>query len=306
MSDPIDPTNSTSAALNRRAFVGLSAAAAATAANVSGAVAQSETYGKPHPPIAAEDDPSITTSRPQINSPGRTLDAYYASPKSAGPQTPGIVLVHHVWGVDSQMRDVARRLAKQGYIVVVPDLYSGLNAPGGDGATDIARFRPFAQQLVDSVVDGDLASAADFLHSGAGSAPMKIGVLGFCGGGLIALRQTVDNATAFKAAVVFYGKIRYSTDGNDARGRIPPIGIAYAEEIGMPLLGNYGTRDTSIPADDVRALAQRLAELRKPHDLKLYDEAGHAFFDDTRPSYVASAADDAWIRTLGWFGKYLH
>ncbi len=305
MSDPIDPARSASA-LNRRAFVGLSAAAAATAGSVGGALAQSESYGKPHAPIAAENDASITTARPQISQPGRTLDAYYASPKSAGPRTPGIVLVHHVWGVDAQMRDVARRLAKQGYITVVPDLYTGMNAPSGDGASDIARFRPFAQQLVDSVVDGDLASAAAFLRAGAGSAPMKTGVLGFCGGGAIALRQSVDNASAFNAAVVFYGKVRYSTDGNDDRGRIPRIGVAYAEEIGMPLMGNYGVRDTSIPADDVRALEQRLSELHKAHDIKLYGEAGHAFFDDTRQTYVAPAADDAWIRTLGWFGKYLH
>ncbi len=305
MSDPIDPTRSTSPALNRRAFVGLSAAAA-TAGSVTGAFAQSDDYGKPHPPIVSENDPSITTARPQIAQPGRELATYYASPQSAGPQTPGIVLVHHVWGVDAQMRDVARRLAKQGYITVVPDLYSGMNAPSGDGASDIDRFRPFAQQLIVSVVDGDLAAAAAFLRSGAGNAPMRVGVLGFCGGGAIALRQSVDNVAAFNAAVVFYGKVRYSTDGNNDRGRIPRIGVAYADAIGMPLLGNYGARDTSIPADDVRALDQRLAELRKPHDLKLYGEAGHAFFDDTRSSYVANAADEAWIRTLGWFGKYLH
>ncbi|MFY9781216.1 MAG: dienelactone hydrolase family protein [Candidatus Baltobacteraceae bacterium] len=298
------PARSASAALNRRAFVGLAAAAAA-AGSSGGAFAQAETYGRPHAPIAPEDDPSIATARPQISQPGRVLDAYFALPKSAGPQTPGIVLVHHVWGVDAQMRDVARRLAKQGYITVVPDLYTGMNAPSGDGATDLARFRPFAQQLADSVVDGDLAASAAFLRSGAGGAPMKVGVLGFCGGGTIALRQTVDNASAFGAAVVFYGKVRYGT-GDDDRDRIPRIGVAYAEEVGMPLLGNYGARDTSIPADDVRALDQRLSELRKPHDIKLYGEAGHAFFDDTRPSYVASAADDAWIRTLGWFGKYLH
>jgi carboxymethylenebutenolidase len=305
MSEPIDPARRASAALNRRTFVGLSAAAV-TAGGVSGAFAQTEGYGRVHAPIVAEDDPSISIARPQIAEPGRTLDAYYASPRSAGPRTPGIVLVHHVWGIDAHMRDVARRLAKKGYVTVIPDLYTGMNVPSGDGAADIARFRPFGQQLVDSIVDGDVAGAAAFLRAGAGSAPMKVGVLGFCGGGAIALRQTVDNASVFNAAVVFYGKIRYSTDGNNDRGRIPRIGVAYAEEIGVPLLGNYGARDASIPADDVRALEQRLAELRKPHDIKLYGEAGHAFFDDTRPSYVASAADDAWIRTLGWFGKYLY
>jgi carboxymethylenebutenolidase len=300
VSDPTDPNRSTSPALKRRTFVGLSVAAATAGGTAGAALAQSEHYGKPHPPIVAEDDPSITSSRPSIVEPGRSIGAYYASPKNAGRTTPGVVVVHHAWGVDAQMRDIARRLAKEGYIAVVPDLYSGMNAPSGDGVSDIARFRPYAAQLVDAVVDGDLAAAAAFLRSGAGNEPMKVGVIGFCGGGAIALRQTVDNASTFQAAVVFYGKIRYSTDGNNDRGRITRINIGYADELGVPLMGNYGARDTSIPADDVRVLDQRLAELRKPHDIKLYDEAGHAFFDDTRASYVASAASDAWTRTLGW------
>jgi carboxymethylenebutenolidase len=301
VSDPADPKRSTSSALKRRTFVGLSVAAATAGA----ALAQSERYGQPHPPIVAEDDPSIASSRPSIEEPGRTLGAYYAAPRNAGRTTPGVVVVHHLWGVDAQMRDVARRLAKEGYVAIVPDLYSGMNAPSGDGVSDAARFRSYAAQLGDAVVDGDLAAAAAFLRSGAGNEPMKVGVLGFCGGGATALRQTVDNASTFQAAVVFYGKIRYSTDGNNDRGRITRIDIGYAEEIGVALMGNYGARDTSIPADDVRALDQRLAELRKPHDIKLYDEAGHAFFDDTRASYVAAAAADAWTRTLAWFGTRL-
>ncbi len=94
--------------------------------------------------------------------------------------------------------------------------------------------------------------------------------------------------------------MRYGTTGNN--GPITPIALAYADDVKVPLMGSYGARDTSILADDVRALDARL---RIDHDIKVYDEAGHAFFDDTRQSYVASAAADAWQRTLGWFARHL-
>jgi carboxymethylenebutenolidase len=122
-------------------------------------------------------------------------------------------------------------------------------------------------------------------------------------GGAITLRQTVDNAKIFSAASVFYGKVRYGTTGNS--GAITPIALDYAADIGVPTAGSWGSRDTSILADDVRALDARLVQLKKPHDFFIYEDAGHAFFDDTRDSYVAPAASDAWTRTLAWFKRYL-
>ena len=129
---------------------------------------------------------------------------------------------------------------------------------------------------------------------------LKVGVTGFCMGGSNTLRQTVDNAPSFAAAAVWYGKVRYGTTGNN--GPITPIALAYADDITVPLLGSFGGRDTSILPDDVRALDARL---RIDHDIKIYDEAGHAFFDDTRQSYVATAAVDGWRRTLAWFSRHL-
>jgi carboxymethylenebutenolidase len=70
----------------------------------------------------------------------------------------------------------------------------------------------------------------------------------------------------------------------------------------MPVWGSYGARDTSIPADGVRAFA---AALTVPNDVKIYPEAGHAFFDDQRAAYVATAAADAWTRLLAFAGAHL-
>jgi len=304
MSETIDPTRATSASLKRRVFVGLAAASTAAAATSAAAPAQDAAFGKPHPPMVAEDDPALAIARPDIEYAGRTLGSYYAAPKDANPARPAVVVVQAIWGVDAQLRDTVRRLAKAGYAALAPDLYSGLGAPSGDGSSDIAPFREAAAKLADAVVDADLAAAAAYLRAGPGAAHRKVGVTGFCMGGAIVLRQTVDNAHVFDAASVFYGKVRYGTTGDN--GPITPIALAYADDVAVPLAGSWGARDTSIRADDVRALDARLSGGKRPHDFHVYDEAGHAFFDDTRASYVATAASDAWTRTLAWFERYLN
>lgn len=303
MPDLTDPTHATSLSLNRRAFVGLSASLPAFGSTIAAALAQGEGFGRPHPPIVSESDPAIAVARPQIRYGTRTLDSYYASPRNAGRTTPAVVVVQAIWGIDAQLRDTVRRFAKEGYIAIAPDLYTGLGAPSGDGAIDFAPFRDVAAKLSDDVVDADLAAAADFVRQGAGGAPQKIGVVGFCMGGAIALRQAVDNVKEFSAVSVFYGKVRYGTTNNN--GAITPIALDYAGSIGVPMAGSWGSRDTSILPDDVKALDLRLIELGKPHDFFIYDEAGHAFFDDTRDTYVAPAASDAWTRTLAWFKRHL-
>jgi len=302
MSDLTDPEHATSLALGRRAFVAITASAAALGGQVESADAQGADFGKPHPPIVPEDDGTINVSRPRVTYGDRTIDTYLAVPRSTTGPTPGIVVVQAIWGVDAQLRDVVRRYAKQGYATIAPDLYTGLGAPSGDGATDFAPYRDVAAKLVDATVDADIAAAADYLRSAPSGKGARVGVTGFCMGGAITLRQAVDNKT-LAAAVVFYGKVRYGTGGN--AGPITPIALAYADELTVPLAGNWGGRDTSILAADVRALDAKLSDLRRRHDIKVYPDAGHAFFDDTRSSYVPSAATDAWTRTLIWFGQHL-
>jgi|SRR5437588_8772229 len=304
MPEPTDPTANMDLHLSRRAFVALStgAAVAAGAATAAPTLAAGPELGQFHPPLVAEDDPDIEVVRPKLDRPDGAIDAYAAAPKHAASATPGVVVVQAIWGVDTQIRDVVRRFAKAGYVAIVPDLYGRLSPPNGDLATDFSTFSPLAQKLVDAQVDGDVVAGATWIRNRAGVdsevRPPKVGVTGFCMGGAIALRASVDSPQ-FDAAAVWYGKIR---QGQSADGPPTDIALDYAASVRMPLLGSYGARDTSIPAGDVRALRERL---KVPNDLKVYDEAGHAFFDDQRKSYVASAALDAWARTLAWFAKYL-
>jgi carboxymethylenebutenolidase len=302
MKNNIDPTIPPNPALSRAAFVGLSAGALAAGSAITRALADGTKLGAPHPPLVPEDDPAIEVARPLLVRPDGKIAAYAAVPATGDAATPGVVVVQHVWGVDAQIRDVVRRFAKSGYVAIAPELYARQHPPSGDGSTDYSLFGPFAEALVDDQVDGDLRAAAAWIASrpavGTSARGANIGLIGFCMGGSIALRNAVDSPN-FKAVAVFYGKIRQSTS---TAGAATEMSLAYSDEIKMPVCGSFGARDTSIPAADVSALRKRLTV---PNDLKVYSEAGHAFFDDTRPSYVASAAADAWSRTLGWFGKYL-
>lgn len=268
--------------MDRAEFARLAAVATASAAIPARAPAQ--TLGQPHPPLVAEDDPAITVERPKLRRPDGDLQSYAAFPKKIQRNTPGIVLVMHIWGVDAQIRDTVRRFAKAGFCCIAPDLYSRMGAPSGDDQTDYTQFKPFASKLDRKQYDGDVRAAALYLKIKAFDG--KLGVLGFCMGGHLALIQALDNPDLFSAVAPFYGAIK----------DISPI------DVHMPVLGSYGEKDQSIPAEDVRMWR---GLLRVPNDIRVYPTAGHAFFDDTRSSYVPSAADDAWKRTIKFFSETL-
>jgi carboxymethylenebutenolidase len=298
-----DPTISPNPQFGRRLFIGLTAGAAA-ASGITRALADDQSFGKPHPPIVAENDPDITVERPELAAGTATVDAYAAFPLVDNRRTPGIVIAQHVWGVDAQIRDTVRRFAKAGYVTVAPDLYAGMGAPSGDGVTDYTVFAPFASKLDPKEVDAQIQAGATWIRSRVGSGPTerppKVGVMGFCMGGRIALRAACDDVGIFDAAVIFYGGVRWDDSKN--QGPISEAALAWTDDLTIPVMGQYGARDTSILPADVHAMQTRL---KVPNDIKIYSDAGHAFFDDTRERYVASAATDAWTRTLAWFGKYL-
>lgn len=278
----IDPTQAASARLNRRVFVGISAAA--TFAASTEALAR-EPLGQPHSPLVVENDPAIVVERVELKPPdGAVVPGYGAWPVEAGRGTPSVVVIMHIWGVDTSIRDVVRRLAKAGFAAIAPDLYARFGAPSGDGATDYTIFRPYAQRLDPMQWLGEVRAAAEWLA--AKFSGTKIGITGFCMGGRLALTAAVEESDLFSIVAPFYGDVAH----------VDP------KAMHIPVCGSYGGRDPSIPAASVRAFA---ASLTVPNDVKIYDEAGHAFFDDQRASYVASAAEDAWKRTIACFDKYL-
>lgn len=283
--------------LNRSAFVAVTAGATATFGTIATALAQAEGFGKPHPPIVAENDPAIMTSTIVLDRPDIKLNAYVAHPKNLTATTPGVVMVHAIWGVDAQLRDTVRRYAKEGYFCIAPSLFGRTNPPSGDGLSDYTVFRASAGALNDAQVRGDLKAAYDAIRAHA--AKSKIGVTGYCMGGGIALKQVIGKSD-YDAASIFYGDVRPGTI--DRKAPSTAATFDYAGRITTPIVGNWAGLDQGILPDDVRELERHLTVA---HDLKIYEGANHAFFDDTRGAYSATAAADAWTRTLSWFKKYL-
>lgn len=212
------------------------------------------------------------------------MRTYVATPSDAGEATPTVVLAMHLSGVDASMRDAARRFAEAGFAVAIPDLYARFDAPDGDVETDYKAFFPFAQKLDVSTVDPDVRAAAQWLR--AAHPRSKMAIAGFCMGGVMALHRTTrEYADLFSAAAVWYGAIR-----------IDPKSVA------IPVVASYGSNDASIPIETVKAFRESLSV---PNDVVVYPNAGHAFCDETRPSYEKNAADDSWQRSLAFLHDYL-
>ncbi len=177
-------------------------------------------------------------------------------------------------------------MARNGFAALAPDLYRG------EVATEPTEAQKLAMALIMDQAIEDIQGGADYLTAQDFVAPKKAGVMGFCFGGGIAMRMTWMAGTDIGAVVVFYGAGIDPTDDN-------------FKAVKVPVLGLYGAKDGGIPPANVKKWEAKFKEFGKTNEMVIYDGAGHAFFNDTRPSYNADAAKDAFKRTLAWFNKYL-
>lgn len=207
------------------------------------------------------------------------FEGYLAKPSGAGP-APAVVVIIEWWGLNDQIQKVADRLASEGYVALVPDLYHGHVASDPEKAHELMRGLETEEAL------GDLASAVDYLRSLPEVGKAKIGSIGFCMGGGLSLQLALHRKD-LAGAVMFYGEP--VTDKTALKG------------IACPVLGLFGEEDQGIPKEKVQAMASGLNEVGKGCEVKIYSGAGHAFFNETRPSYKPEAAADAWKRTLAFF-----
>jgi carboxymethylenebutenolidase len=199
-------------------------------------------------------------------------------------EAPAVVVVHEWWGLNTQIRGIARRLAQEGYVAIVPDLYHGKVADDPELAHELSRG------LDENKAVGDLESAVSWLRSQPRVGKQKIGVVGFCMGGRISQLLALESPQ-ISAAVMFYGR--------------PETDPAVLAKLSAPLLGHFGATDQGIGADQTNALKAGLARAGKVGDVYVYAGAGHAFMNETRPSYHPDASKLAWARTLQFLQKYL-
>ncbi len=218
-----------------------------------------------------------------LSTPDGGTDAFVAWP-SGGGSAAAVIVVHEWWGLDAQIEEIARRFARQGYVAIVPDLYHGKVAEDPETAHELVRG------LEDTRVMEELDAARSWLRGQPGRAKSRIGVVGFCVGGGIALRFALRGGD-LAAAVMFYGAPE--TDPEKLAG------------LRTPLMGHFGGDDEGIGVDRVEAFRAALQKAGKKNELYVYTGAGHAFMHGGRPSYHPDAARVAWARTLAFFQKYL-
>lgn len=236
----------------------------------------------------AVDDVKITTSTGM-------LPAYRAAPARPGPH-PVVLVVQEIFGLHEYIRDVARRLAKLGYLAIAPDLY--FRQGDATGYTDIDALRA---EIVSRVPDEQVMADLDACYAwsrGAGGDPARLGITGFCWGGRITWLYAAHQPR-LKAAVAWYGKL---TGPKNALQPRQPLDLS--GELKAPVLGLYGGEDPSIPMAQVEELRGDLKKAHSASQVLVYPGAPHAFHADYRPSYRPEAAEDGWQRMKAWFAQH--
>ena len=257
------------------ALAGLSASALLASLNPDYALAQQVPFT----------DPDITAdyiTYPSPNGHGQ-VRAYQVRPaKSAGP-VPCVVVVHENRGLNPYIEDVARRVAKAGFLALAPD---GLSSVGGYPGND-ERGRELQKQVDPEKLMNDFFAAIEYLRA----SPMgsgKVGITGFCYGGGISNAAAVAYPE-LDAAVPFYGRQAKPED---------------APKIRSPLLLHFAENDENVNATwPAYEAALKAAGTR--YEAHIYPGTNHGFHNDSTPRYDEAAATLAWDRTLAWFRTYL-
>lgn len=230
-------------------------------------------------------DPDIVGEYVTYKSPNGNGDvrAYQVRPAKVTGKVPGVVVVHENRGLNPYIEDVARRVAKAGFVALAPD---GLTSVGGYPGND-EKGRELQQKVDPQKLMNDFFAAVEHLMK-SDLTTGKVGITGFCYGGGVCNAAAVAYPE-LAAAVPFYGR--------QARAEDVP-------KIKAPLLLHYAELDTGInggwPAYEAALKANG-----KTYEAHVYPGVNHGFHNDSTPRYDEAAAKLAWDRTIAWFRKYL-
>lgn len=243
----------------------------------------------------------ITSERVQIPQPGaQAFGGYLARPEAGGPY-PAVVVYMEIFGVNSHIRDVTERVAREGYVAIAPD-YFHRTGPGVELGYDDAGMAAGMKLLGGLSADEMIADARATLAYLRGRDDVKgdaIGAMGFCIGGHMTYLTACT--TDVQAAAAFYGG-----------GIAAPKGPGGAEStvsrtpgIQGRILCLFGGQDAMIPQDQVDRVRQAIADAGVRGEVVVYDDADHGFFCDQRATWNEQAAADAWERVKRLFAEEL-
>jgi carboxymethylenebutenolidase len=212
-----------------------------------------------------------------------TLAGYLARPNNGGKR-PGVVIIHEIFGLNENMKEIARRFATEGYAALAVDLFAGRNRT-------LCMFRFMGGLFLNSLNHGgikDLKAALDWFSEQPFVDPWKLGAIGFCMGGGFAIAWACTDER-LKVIAPFYGA--------------NPRPLEAVQRM-CPVVGSYP--DPDFTTEQGKALASALDRYQIPNDIKIYPGARHSFFNDQNPAtYHPEASADAWERTLSYFKEKL-
>jgi len=232
--------------------------------------------------FVAEDDPRLHVE--DIKYPAETGEmlAHFARPKG-GEKLPGVIVIHENRGLNPHTRDVARRVALEGFLAVAPDACS----PLGGTPEDVDAARAKMRELDAETTVKNFVAAVKYLKTHPQSTG-KVGCVGFCWGGGIT-NQVAVNAPDLNAAVPFYGRQPAAED-------VPKIKAS--------MLCHYAGLDERINAG-IKTFEAAMKKAGVEYKIYMYEGAAHAFFNDTSSRYHEEAAQLAWKRTIAFFKEKL-
>ena len=214
---------------------------------------------------------------------GHSATGYLATPASGSG--PGVLVLQEWWGLVDHIKDVCERLAREGFVALAPDLYDGKVTKSPDEAGKLFMALNMAR------AGADLGGAARALLARPEVTSNRVGVVGFCMGGQLALYAAAEYPDQVGAAVDFYG--------------VHPNVKLDPAKLRVPVLAHFAKRDNSVREPDARALVDKITAAGGSIEAHYYD-ADHAFFNDTRPTvFDKPCATAAWNRTLTFLRKQL-
>ena len=232
--------------------------------------------------FVAKDDPRLQVKN--IKYPGETGEvmAHFARPKGDA-KLPAVIVIHENRGLVPHIKDVARRVALEGFVAIAPDALS----PLGGTPEDVNEGRTLMRKLDSQATVKNYVAAVKYLKTHPQTTG-KVGCVGFCWGGGMT-NQVAVHSPDLTAAVPFYGRQPTSED-------VPKIKAS--------LMLHYASLDQRINAG-IEAFEASLKDASIEYKMHMYEGAGHAFFNDTGSRYHEEAAKLAWERTIAFFKEKL-
>lgn len=204
---------------------------------------------------------------------GHTTKGYLATPESGSG--PGVLVFQEWWGLVDHIKEMCDRLAAEGFVALAPDMYHG------DCTTDPDEAGRMMMALEVPKVAADARGAIEYLRGHEATTGDKVGVMGFCLGGQLALYSACDNPNSVGVCLDFYG--------------VHPNIRPDLDALACPVVGFFAEKDGFVTPEVVDQLAGELKERDKDFQFHRYAGIDHAFMNDTRPDvYDETAAQDAW------------